>query len=71
MTVHVRPEKRRHIDDSLADVREALLSLRYGSVAITVHEDRVVQIDVTEKKRVNKPDSASAASWNLPSRSVK
>ena len=32
--------------------REALLSLRFGSIAITIHEDRVVQIDVTEKKRL-------------------
>jgi len=30
----------------------AWLALRYGSVAITIHEDRVVQIDVTEKKRL-------------------
>ena len=45
MTVQVRPDKRQHI-------REALLTLRYGSVAITIHEDRVVQIDVTEKKRL-------------------
>jgi len=52
MTIHVRPDKQRHIDESLADVREALLALRYGSIAITVHEDRVVQIDVTEKKRL-------------------
>ncbi len=48
----IRPEKLRHIEESLANIREALLSLRYGSVAITVHEDRVVQIDVTEKKRL-------------------
>jgi hypothetical protein len=52
MTLHGRPDKQRHIDESLADIREALLALRYGSVAITVHEDRVVQIDVTEKKRL-------------------
>ena len=52
MTIHVRPGKQRHIEESLADVREALLALRYGSIAITVHEDRVVQIDVTEKKRL-------------------
>jgi hypothetical protein len=51
MTIHVQPDKRQHIDESLADVRKAMLSLRYGSVAITIHEDRVVQIDVTEKKR--------------------
>jgi hypothetical protein len=52
MTIHVRPEKEWHIDQSLAEIREALLALRYGYVAITVHEDRVVQIDVTEKKRL-------------------
>lgn len=52
MTVQVRRDKQHHIDQSLADIREALLALRYGSVAITVHEDRVVQIDVTEKKRL-------------------
>lgn len=43
----------RHIDDSLLDIREALLSLRYGSIAVTIHEGRVVQIDITEKKRLN------------------
>lgn len=45
------PGKREHIDRSLAEVRDALLSLSFGSVAITVHEDRVVQIEVTAKKR--------------------
>ena len=49
---NLRPEKLRHVDESLANIREALIALRYGSVAITVHEDRVVQIDVTEKKRL-------------------
>lgn len=48
-----RPEKRSHVEQSLAEIRDALLQLRYGSIAITVHEDRVVQIDVTEKKRLN------------------
>jgi hypothetical protein len=52
MTIPIRPDKRRHIDESLGDIREALLALRYGSIAITIHEDRVVQIDVTEKKRL-------------------
>ena len=45
-------DKLGHIETSLANIREALLSLRYGSVAITVHEDRIVQIDVTEKRRL-------------------
>jgi hypothetical protein len=42
----------RHLDESLASVREALTGLRFGMVALTVHEGRVVQIDVTEKKRL-------------------
>jgi len=42
----------RHLEDSLASVREALTGLRFGMVALTVHEGRVVQIDVTEKKRL-------------------
>ena len=39
-------------EESIADVRAALVSLKYGNINITVHEGRVVQIDVTEKKRV-------------------
>jgi hypothetical protein len=42
----------RHLEESLAGVREALTGLRFGTVALTVHEGRVVQIDVTEKKRL-------------------
>jgi hypothetical protein len=41
-----------HVEESLANIREALLALRYGSISITIHEDRIVQIDVTEKKRL-------------------
>lgn len=46
------PEAERLLEQSLADVREALTGLKYGSVSVTVHEGRVVQIDVTEKKRL-------------------
>ncbi|OYU37098.1 YezD family protein [Novosphingobium sp. PASSN1] len=42
----------RHLEESLASVREALTGLRFGTVALTIHEGRVVQIDVTEKKRL-------------------
>ena len=45
-------EAQRHLEESLASVREALTGLRFGTVALTVHEGRVVQIDVTEKKRL-------------------
>ncbi len=42
----------RHIEESIASVREALTGLRYGNVSLTIHEGRVVQIDVTEKRRL-------------------
>jgi hypothetical protein len=46
------PDTVRLLDESLASVREALLGLKYGNVSLTVHEGRIVQIDVTEKKRL-------------------
>lgn len=46
------PETVRLLEESIASVREALSGLRYGNVSLTVHEGRVVQIDVTEKKRL-------------------
>ncbi len=46
------PDASRLMDESIASVREALAGLRYGNVSLTVHEGRVVQIDVTEKKRL-------------------
>jgi hypothetical protein len=30
-----------------------LSSLKYGTVAITVHEGRIVQMDVTERRRLS------------------
>lgn len=47
-----KPDKLSQVEESLNNIREALLALRFGSVAITVHEGRVVQIDVTEKRRL-------------------
>lgn len=46
------PEAAKIIEESIASVREALTGLQYGIVSLTVHEGRVVQIDVTEKKRL-------------------
>jgi hypothetical protein len=41
-------------------VAEQVESLRFGVVQITVHENRVVQIDKTEKVRLDKePKSAN------------
>ena len=46
------PEADRQLEESLANVREALSSLKYGNISLTIHDGRVVQIDVTEKKRL-------------------
>jgi len=40
------------LEASLASVRDALTGRNFGTVALTVHEGRVVQIDITEKKRL-------------------
>lgn len=47
-----RNDAEKHLEESIASVREALSGLRYGNVSLTIHEGRVVQIDVTEKKRL-------------------
>lgn len=47
-----RGESETHLEESISSVREALTGLRYGNVSLTVHEGRVVQIDVTEKRRL-------------------
>ncbi|MDE2596211.1 MAG: YezD family protein [Sphingomonadales bacterium] len=46
------PAAARLLEESLSSVREALTGLKYGAISLTVHEGRVVQIDVTEKKRL-------------------
>lgn len=37
---------------SIDKVRSVLGDLRFGSITLTVHDARVVQIDVTEKTRL-------------------
>jgi len=37
---------------AMAAIEQALSDLRYGSIEITVHDGRVVQIDRTEKVRL-------------------
>jgi hypothetical protein len=46
------PDALRLLEESLASVREALAGLKFGNVSLTIHEGRVVQIDVTEKRRL-------------------
>jgi hypothetical protein len=38
---------------ALEVVSEALAHLRFGAINLVVHDGKVVQIDVTEKKRLN------------------
>lgn len=44
--------ERKDIVTSVDKVRTVLESLRFGSITLTVHDARVVQIDVTEKTRL-------------------
>lgn len=37
--------------DPIQHVREALARLRFGAIQLTVHEGKLVQIEVTEKRR--------------------
>lgn len=47
-----RPLTAEHRRQVLEEVGAALERLSYGSVALTVHDGRVVQIEVTERKRL-------------------
>lgn len=40
------------IEAALATIREYLENLRFGSIALTIHDGRIVQLEVTEKKRL-------------------
>lgn len=43
-----------YIDDAiLKEIREALESVEYGTVTITIHSGRTMQIEVTKKKRLD------------------
>ena len=37
--------------EALDIVRDALANIRFGGIHLTVHEGRIVQMDVTEKRR--------------------
>jgi len=32
-------------------IRQGLADVRFGSLALTIHEGRVIQLEITEKKR--------------------
>lgn len=41
------------LSGALAVVHDALARLRYGAIQLTVHDGKVMQIDVTERKRLH------------------
>jgi hypothetical protein len=51
--------KATEIEKWLGLVRDQLRSLRYGVVQIVVHDSKVVQIDRTEKLRLERPNPAA------------
>lgn len=46
-----RPGRRPADADPLHLVREALARLRFGGIQLTVHEGKLVQMEITEKRR--------------------
>lgn len=40
------------LPEALTLVGEALNRLRYGAIQLTVHDGKVMQIDITERKRL-------------------
>ena len=44
--------------DVLAYIESAISTLRYGTLALTIHDGRVVQIERTEKLRLDPPPGA-------------
>ena len=49
-------------DRELQQIREALQGLRFGSVQIIVQDGVVVQIDRTEKRRLQRRNTAASGS---------
>ncbi len=39
-------------DEALSVIADTLRRIRFGSIAVTVHEGKVVQLDITEKRRI-------------------
>jgi hypothetical protein len=55
-------EESQGLQRALQQVRTALSGLRYGQVLVTVHDGAVVQIERTEKVRLERPVRLSGKS---------
>ena len=58
--MNARNAARQISSDWVGIVRNQVESMRFGVVQITVHESRVVQIDKTEKVRLEKNEEKDA-----------
>jgi hypothetical protein len=47
-----RNEKAPSPENALAEISEYLQRIRFGSIALTIHDGKIVQLDVTEKRRL-------------------
>lgn len=52
LRVDARPPRDEREEALLARIREALSRIDYGTISLTVHNARVVQLDITEKRRL-------------------
>ena len=46
------PRERDTGEEALVAIRECLSRVRFGTIAVTIHDGKVVQLDVTEKTRL-------------------
>ena len=49
--LETRPGPLDAIDEALLVVREKAASVRFGTITLTIHEGRLTQLEVTEKRR--------------------
>jgi len=47
------------IEDVLEDIRNQLQDIQFGSLEISIHNGKIVQVERREKKRYGKGDNAS------------
>jgi hypothetical protein len=49
------PDPDQRLEAAIAEIRRAIKNVRFGSVEITIHDSRVVQIERKEKVRLEPP----------------
>ena len=39
-------------EEAIDAIRETLAEVRFGAISITIHDGKIVQFDITEKRRI-------------------